>query len=266
MLRIISSLLFCSYIFTVQPTFSKISKDSKPKKKESFIQFDDELKYTVYFPEICFCPPKIIISGTDVKTNKLLCFVMAEEFRSKYYDTVYYQDYSNSELGFNEESQKVIDSKFTIKSEYKGRIQKVLYTETICREIDHNGYGSCEGIVEKHNTITEVKESITIFVLDKKNKKYTIFETGYTEDGFHITDITGFNGFRLEGYGKNIEITVVQNDDTIRYQKSNINLDGKLLIKISLPVIEQYGRWVLKIKNNQGDEIVYKIFRYDYAG
>jgi hypothetical protein len=61
----------------------------------------------------------------------------------------------------------------------------------------------------------------------------------------------------LEGYGKNIEITVVQNDDTIRYQKSNINLDGKLLIKISLPVIEHYGRWDLKIKNNQGDEIVY---------
>ena len=266
MLRILSSLLFCCYIFTVQPTYSKISKAPKPKKKESFIQFDDELEYTKYCCQWCFCPPEIIISGTDVKTNKRFGFVLAEEFRSKFYDTVYYKDYTNSELGFNEESQKVIDSKFTIKPEYKGRTHKVLFTETTCREIDHNVYGSCEGIVEKHNAIIEVKEPITIFVLDKKNKKYDNFETGYTEDGFHITDITGFNGFSLEGYGKNIEITVVQNDDTIRYQKSNINLDGKLLIKISLPVIEQYGRWVLKIRNNQGDEIVYKIFRYDYAG
>ena len=75
--------------------------------------------------------------------------------------------------------------------------------------------------------------------------------------GFHVTDLRGFKGFSLEGYGKNIEITLVQNDDIIRYQKSNINIDGKLLIKISLPVIEQYGRWDLKIKNNQGDEKVY---------
>jgi hypothetical protein len=103
---------------------------------------------------------------------------MAEEFRSKYYDTIYYKDYTDSELGFNEESQKVIDSKFTIKHEYKGRIQKVLYTETMCREIDHTVYGSCEGIVEKHNAITEVKEPIKIFELDKKNKKYDIYETG----------------------------------------------------------------------------------------
>jgi hypothetical protein len=115
------------------------------------------------------------MSGTDVKTNNHIDFVLAEELRGKYYDTVYYKDYTNSELGFNEESQKVIDSKFTIKPEYKGRIQKVLFTETTCREIDHTFYGSCEGIVEKHNTITEVQEPIKIFVLDKKNKKYDFF-------------------------------------------------------------------------------------------
>ena len=78
MLRILSSLLFCCYIFTVQPTYSKISKAPKPKKKESFIQFDDELEYTKYCCQWCFCPPEIIISGTDVKTNKRFGFVLAE--------------------------------------------------------------------------------------------------------------------------------------------------------------------------------------------
>lgn len=266
MLRILFSILFCSYILTVQPTFSKISKVPKPKKKETFMRFDDELVYNKYCCGFCFCPPEIILSGTDVKTNNRIGFVLAEEFRSKYYDTVYYKDYTNSELGFNEESQNNIESKFSIKPEYKGRTHKVVYTEKMCRESDHTAYGTCEGIVEKHNTITDVKEPITLYILDKKHKKNDFFESGNFDTGFHVTDETGFNGFSLEGYGNNIEVTVVQNDDTIRYQKSNINLDGKLLIKISLPVIEQYGRWVLKIKNNQGDEIVYKIFRYDYAG
>jgi hypothetical protein len=206
------------------------------------------------------------MSGTDVKTNNSIGFVLAEELRGKYYDTVYYKDYTNSELGFNEESQKVIDSKFRIKPEYKGRIQKVLYTETMCRESDHTAYGTCEGIVEKHNAITDVKDPLTIYILDKKSKKIDFFEYGDLDMGFDVTDWRGFKGFSLEGYGKNIEITLVQNDDIIRYQKSNINIDGKLLIKISLPVIEQYGRWLLKIKNNQGDEKVYKIVRYDYAG
>lgn len=266
MLRILSSLLFCSYILTVQPTFSKLSKTPKTKKKESFIQFDDELECNKYCCEFCFCPPEIILSGTDVKTNNRIGFVLAEELRSKYYDTVYYKDYTNSELGFNEESQNKIESKFSIKPEYKGRTHKVLFTETTCRESDHTAYGSCEGIVEKHNAIIEVKEPITIFVFDKKNKKMEYLESDFNDDGMPLEDWRGFKGFSLEGYGKNIEITVIQNDDTIRYQKSNINLDGKLLIKISLPVIEQYGRWVLKIRNNQGEEIVYKIFRYDYAG
>ncbi len=258
--------MFCTYILTVQPTFSKTSSTPKPKKKESFIRFDDELIYTKHCCQFCFCPPEIIMSGTDVKTNNHIGFVLAEELRGKYYDTVYYKDYTNSELGFNEESQKVIDSKFTIKPEYRGRIQKVLFTETTCRESDHTAYGTCEGIVEKHNAITDVKDPLTIYILDKKSKKIDFFESGDLDMGFHLTDWRGFKGFSLEGYGKNIEITLVQNDDIIRYQKSNINIDGKLLIKISLPVIEQYGRWLLKIKNNQGDEIVYKIFRYDYAG
>lgn len=241
------------------------TKPSKPKKREAYIRFDNELNHQTHCCPICHCPPDYIITAIDVINNKPIGFISAQSFRSMIYDTLFFKDYSSHENGFHEETQLINESKYSIKPEWKDRTYKVLYTETICKDKDHNAYGGCEFIVEKHNTINDVKEPITFYWIDKRNTKH-IFDMYDSDGDFYIDNYDGLNGFSFEGYGKGISITILHDEEETPYSQQTFNLNGKLVKKLKLKTEEQYGIWDIIITHPNGVEKKYKIYRISAAG
>lgn len=243
------------------------SKPSKPKMKEAYVRFDNELTYQTHCCPICYCPQDFVVTAIDELSNKPIGFISAESYRAMIYDTLFFKDYSSHENGFNEENGLINESKYIIKPEWKDRTHKVLYTETICKDRDHNAYGACEFIVEKHNMITDVKEPISLYWLDKRNIKSEFTYEGCDSDSIlHILDFDGLNGFSIEGYGKGISITILHDDKETPYSHEAFNLNGKLVKKLKLKTEQQYGTWDIIISHPNGDVKQYTIYRYSAAG
>jgi len=241
------------------------SKPSKPKKKEAYVRFDNELTYQTHCCPICYCPQDFVVTAIDELSNKPIGFISAESYRAMIYDTVFFKDYSSHQNGFNEETQLINESKYSIKPEWKGRTYKVLYTETICKDRDHNAYGTCEIIVEKHNMITDVKDPITYYWLDKRNTKHAFYMNDSDKDTY-IDNYDGLNGFSFEGFGNDISITILHNEEETPYSQQTFNLKGKLVKKLKLKTEEQYGVWDIIITHPNGLEKKFKIYRISAAG
>jgi hypothetical protein len=224
------------------------TKKPKPKKKEAYIVLDSIIDYKKWCCAICDCPPDIIMSGFDAKTKKSIGFINAESYRDQFYERLLHNDYSQLENGFNEETQTIIESKYAVKPEFKDRVFKVKYTETMCREVDHNAYGSCEGNVELHNTIDSIQEPITLYWLDKKNRKNEFsFDHEGSDSELHIIDFNGLNGFQFEGYEKGITISIIRDSD-VEYFKQDIPVfDRTLVKKLGLKMDQQHGLWEIYI-------------------
>jgi len=253
--------------YLIMSTLTLYSKPSKPKKKEAYVRFDNELTYQTHCCPICYCPQDFVVTAIDELSNKPIGFISAESYRAMIYDTVFFKDYSSQENGFNEENGLINESKYTIKPEWKDRTYKVLYTETICKDRDHNAYGTCEIIVEKHNIITDVKEPISLYWLDKKNiKSEFTYERCDSDSILHILDFDGLNGFSIEGYGVNISVTILHDGETTPYSQQTFNLNGKLVKKLKLKTEQQYGTWDIIITHPNGVVKQYKIYRYSAAG
>jgi len=241
------------------------SKPSKPKKKEAYVRFDNELTYQTHCCPICYCPQDFVVTAIDELSNKPIGFISAESYRAMIYDTVFFKDYSSHQNGFNEETQLINESKYSIKPEWKDRTYKVLYTETICKDRDHNAYGTCEIIVEKHNMITDVKDPITYYWLDKRNTKHAFYMNDSDKDTY-IDNYDGLNGFSFEGFGNDISITILHNEEETPYSQQTFNLKGKLVKKLKLKTEEQYGVWDIIITHPNGLEKKFKIYRISAAG
>jgi len=241
------------------------SKPSKPKKKEAYVRFDNELTYQTHCCPICYCPQDFVVTAIDELSNKPIGFISAESYRAMIYDTVFFKDYSSHQNGFNEETQLINESKYSIKPEWKDRTYKVLYTETICKDRDHNAYGTCEIIVEKHNMITDVKDPITYYWLDKRNTKHAFYMNDSDKDTY-IDNYDGLNGFSFEGFGNDISITILHNEEETPYSQQTFNLKGKLVKKLKLKTEKQYGIWDIIITHPNGLEKKFKIYRISAAG
>jgi len=241
------------------------SKPSKPKKKEAYVRFDNELTYQTHCCPICYCPQDFVVTAIDELSNKPIGFISAESYRAMIYDTVFFKDYSSHQNGFNEETQLINESKYSIKPEWKNRTYKVLYTETICKDRDHNAYGACEFVVEKHNIITDVKDPITYYWLDKRNTKHAFYMNDSDKDTY-IDNYDGLNGFSFEGFGNDISITILHNEEETPYSQQTFNLKGKLVKKLKLKTEKQYGIWDIIITHPNGLEKKFKIYRISAAG
>jgi len=243
------------------------SKPSKPKMKEAYVRFDNELTYKTHCCPICYCPQDFVVTAIDELSNEPIGFISAEAYRALIYDTVFFKDYSSHEIGFNEETQLINESKYSIKPEWKDRTYKVLYTETICKDREHNAYGECEFVVEKHNIITDVKDPITFYWIDKRNTKHAFdYDMCDSDSSLYIFDYQGLNGFSFEGYGKGISITILHDEEETPYSQQTFNLNGKLLKKLKLKTEKQYGIWDIIITHPNGLEKKFKIYRISAAG
>jgi len=251
--------------YLILSTLTLHSKPSKTKKKEAYVRFDNELIYQTHCCPICYCPQDFVVTAIDELSNKPIGFISAESYRAMIYDTVFFKDYSSHQNGFNEETQLINESKYSIKPEWKNRTYKVLYTETICKDRDHNAYGTCEIIVEKHNMITDVKDPITYYWLDKRNTKHAFYMNDSDKDTY-IDNYDGLNGFSFEGFGNDISITILHNEEETPYSQQTFNLKGKLVKKLKLKTEEQYGVWDIIITHPNGLEKKFKIYRISAAG
>lgn len=252
-------------IFLQCSTLTLHSKPSKPKKKEAYVRFDNEITYQTHCCPMCYCPQDFVVTAIDELSNKPIGFISAESYRAMIYDTVFFKDYSSQENGFNEDTQLINESKYSIKPEWKDRTYKVLYTETICKDRDHNAYGICEFIVEKHNIITDVKDPITFYWIDKRNTKHA-FDMNDSDKDTYIDNYNGLNGFSFDGYGKGISITILHDEEETPYSQQTFNLNGKLLKKLKLKTEKQYGIWDIIITHPNGLEKKFKIYRISAAG
>lgn len=243
------------------------TKPSKPKKKEAYVRFDNELTYQTHCCPICYCPQDFIVTAVNVQNGKPIGFISAESYREMIYDTLFFKDYSSHENGFNEENGLINESKYTIKPEWKDHTYKVLYTETICKDRDHNAYGACEFVVEKHNIVTDVKDPITFYWIDKRNTKHIFdYDMCASDSSLYIFDYQGLNGFSFEGFGNDISITILHDEEETPYSQQTFNLKGKLVKKLKLKTEQQYGTWDIIITHPNGLEKKFKIYRISAAG